>query len=89
MAGHPAGHTLAMPLVTAAAGSIALVVIVLLIVAGVVVGYYTRRGNDITERPSDGLGHGDGSEAPGAEGPGRIAGKDDGEQDPFSTHGTA
>jgi hypothetical protein len=77
-----------VPLIPAAAGGVAFVAVVVVILAGVVIGYYTRRGNDIAERPSDGLGHGDGAQAPGAEGSGRIAGKDDGEQDPFSTHGT-
>jgi hypothetical protein len=78
-----------MTLIPAAAGSIAFIVVVVLIIAGVVVGYYTRRGNDITERPYDGLGRDDGAQAPAAEGPSRIAGRTDGDEDPFDTHGTA
>jgi hypothetical protein len=78
-----------MTLIPAAAGSIAFVVVVLLIIAGVVVGYYSRRGNDIAEHPDDGLGRDGGAQAPAAEGPGRIAGKTDGDQDPFDSHGTA
>lgn len=53
--------------------------------------YYSRAGSDITERPSDGLGGHDGgnSAAPKAEGPDNIAGKTEGDQEAFDTHGTA
>jgi hypothetical protein len=75
-------------MIAAAAVSVALVIVIVIIVAGVVIGYYTRAGNDITARPSDGLSHGDGEQAPGAEGPGSIGGPAQGGQDPFSTRGT-
>ncbi len=52
------------------------------VLGGIVVGYYSKRGNDIAQRPSDGL---DG--APGAEGESRIAGRTSGDQDRFDSHG--
>ena len=53
------------------------------VLGGIVVGYYSKRGSDIAQRPSDGL---DG--APGAEGDSRIAGRTSGDQDRFDSHGT-
>jgi hypothetical protein len=55
---------------------------------GIVVGYYSKRGNDISKRPSDGLGGDSENAAPGAAGESRIAGRTDGDQDRLDTHGT-
>jgi hypothetical protein len=55
----------------------------LFILVAIIVGYYSKRGSDIAQRPSDGL---DG--APGAEGDSRIAGRTSGDQDRLDTHGT-
>jgi hypothetical protein len=65
-----------------AGGSFVFVAIVIVILAGVVVGFYTRRGSGIDEHPSDGL-----DSAPGAEGQSEVSGKDQGEGSAFDTHG--
>lgn len=59
----------------------------LFMLVALIVGYYTKRGTDIAQRPSDGLGGDSESAAPGAEGKSRIAGQDEGEHDDFDTHG--
>ncbi len=69
-------------------GSLIFLAVILVVLLGVIWGYYTKSGSDIALRPSDGLGHGGDSQAPGAAGPDSITGKVDGEQDPFETHGT-
>lgn len=69
-------------------GSYVLLAFMIVFFFAIVWGYYTRRGSDIAQRPSDGLGRGDDSEAPGAEGRSTIVGKVDGERDRFDTHGT-
>ena len=64
---------------------IILAIVVVLIVAGVVVGYYTRSGNDISQHPR---GAGQAGDPGVGEGSSRIAGTESGEQDRFDTHGT-
>jgi hypothetical protein len=72
-----------MPLVLAAtSGSTIFVVAVVLIILGLVVGLYSRRGNAISEHPSDGRG-----EAPGADRPSQWDGHDRDEHVPVD-HGT-
>lgn len=75
-------------MVVFAASALVPIVLFLVIFVGIVVGYYTKRGTDVAQRPSDGLGRDSESAAPGAEGSSRIAGVVDGEQDSFDTHGT-
>lgn len=71
-----------------AGGSLVILAVIVVFFFAVVAAYYTRRGSDIAQRPSDGLGGDDESAAPGAEGESSIAGKTDGEKDRFDTHGT-
>lgn len=68
--------------VAAGTGGVILIVVALVIVAGVVYGYYTRRGSGIEPRRWSGDG------APGAEGEPEVSGKDQGEGSSFDTHGT-
>ena len=55
---------------------------------GIVVGYHTKAGSEIDLHPSDGLAHGDGQAAPGAEGSGTLSGRDEDGVDPFDARGT-
>lgn len=65
-----------------AGGSWILLLVMVLMLAGVIIGFYTRRGSGIASHPSDG---GDG--APGAKGPGEESGKDEGEGSNLDDHG--
>lgn len=58
------------------------IVVLLVILAGVIYGFYTRRGSGIDEHPHDG-----GNGAPGAEGRSEVSGKDQGEGSALSDHG--
>lgn len=71
------------PLFALAGGSFVFLAIVVLILAGVVFGFYTRRGSGIDEHPSDGS-----EGAPGAQGRSEVSGKDQGDGSAFDTHGT-
>ena len=69
--------------VAASSGGWILVVVIVVILAGVVYGFYTRSGSNISEHPLDVR-----AEAPGASGRSEISGKDEGEGSTFDTHGT-
>ncbi len=69
-------------------GALILVGVMILILVAVVFGYNTRTGTEIDQHPSDGLSHNGEAAAPQAAGTGRIAGREEGEHDPFDTHGT-
>jgi len=71
-----------------AGGSLVFLAAVIVLIFAIAWSLYSRSGSDITPRPSDGLGRGGESAAPGAAGDERTAGKVDGEQDSFDTHGT-
>lgn len=71
-----------------AGGSLIFLGFLALFFVALVWGYYTKSGSDIALRPSDGAGRNQEEAAPGAEGPGRIAGREAGEQERFDTHGT-
>jgi hypothetical protein len=59
------------------------VIVVVLILAGIVYGYFTVSGSGIAQHPHDGS---DG--APGAKGPSKSSGRDEGEGSALDTHGT-
>ncbi len=75
-------------MVTLAVSSLVPIGLFLFILVGIIAGYYSKRGNDIAQRPSDGLGGDSENAAPGAEGDSRIAGRTSGDQDRFDSHGT-
>lgn len=55
---------------------------------GIVVGYHTKAGSGIELHPSDGLPHDGGAAAPRSAGAGSLSKDDEGQHDPFDTHGT-
>lgn len=67
-----------------AGGSWILLLVMVLMLAGVIIGFYTRRGSGIASHPTDGRG-----EAPGAKGRGEASGKDEGEGSNLDDHGGA
>lgn len=77
-----------MILASLAGGALIFGAFVVAMFFAIVWSYYTKTGSGITLRPSDGLGGDHESAAPGAEGSSSIAGKVEGEQDRFDTHGT-
>ena len=77
--------TAASVMLASTLSNVAFGVFVVLFFVGIVYGFYTRRGSAINQRPQ-GASQG---EAPGVgEGPSRVAGKDEGEQERFDEHGT-
>jgi hypothetical protein len=64
-------------------GAWILLIVILLLLAGVIYGFFTRRGSGINQhrqsRPSD---------APGGRGRSEVSGKDEGEGSALDTHGT-
>lgn len=69
-------------------GDFIIVGVMVLAFVGVVFGYYTRTGSEIDQHPSDGLSRDGGPAAPAAKGTGRLGGVEEGEHDPFDSHGT-
>ena len=69
-------------------GDFIIVGVLVLAFVGVVFGYYTKTGTEIDQHPSDGLSHDGGSAAPGSKGSGELGGIQEGEHDPFDSHGT-
>ena len=79
------GVTAASVMLASTLGNIAFGVFVAIFFFAIVYGFYTRRGSGINQRPQ-GASQG---ESPGVgEGPSRVAGKDEGEQERFDEHGT-
>ncbi len=73
-------------LVVAVSGQLAIGVVFVVIFLGLAYGLYSRRDSNISQHPQGAERSG----APGVgEGPSRIAGSEDGEQEPFSSRGTS
>lgn len=62
-----------------------LVVVAMVLFAGLVIGFFTRRGSGIEQHPR---GRKRGGTAPGSHGPGETSGRDEGERTELGQHGT-